>query len=593
MYNEFFGFSEDPFRLSPDPGFLYMAVGHWETLSSMMSGIKERWGIVAVTGDVGTGKTTLIYALLKDLSEKIKTAFIFNPHLTFKQLLKAILGELKVPVGGENTYTLLYKFDQYLNERLAKDETVVIIIDEAQAMSPKVLADLDRLFQQGPAASKILQILLVGQLELEAHLDSEELRQFKQRIAIHRRLPPLNREESKVYIDHRLKKVGSSSKIFTPKALDFICKSARGIPRVINLICDGALYEGYSASSRKIDSQLVREALVENDIIAEEEGVGEDEIAEEKVPFERQEASGQGKPLAKEEDIAAPEIAAAEKTPAEKEKIPEEKPAVDREVAPEKEPIGEKEIIAEKEAAGDKGASGEKEDMAGAGALEDIVYLRLRQGEEIRRSGSVYKKIGISASVAVGLAVLALVYWAEIRSLLFKEEEPVHPPAQARIERQEEKTIQVQEREEKIVKVENGWTLSLLAKRYYGSTNPTFIDLILEANPQISDPDLILVHQSVKIPEIREELLLIRASDATYRIYLGTFSDLSQVGVFQNEAVFEGKKLEIALRKFPSRGTWSRITAGEFKSKEEAIKAILALREKGLLPAFPEVKKKS
>ena len=295
MYQEFFGFSEEPFGLTPDPAFLCMTRSHWETFSAMMEGIREKKGIIVITGDVGTGKTNLVHALLKDLSDKVKTAFVINPHLAFKQLLKTILEKLDVPVGGQNTLTLLYKFDEYIRERSAADETVVILIDEAQVMTPAVLVNLDRLLQRDAAQTRVLQTILVGQPELEAHLDSEGMRQFKQRIAAHSRIRPLNREEAEAYINHRLKKVGSgSSGIFTPEALQLICDAAKGIPRVINLICGGALLAGYITSTREIGIKQVWEAIVEDAIIAGEEAPRATEIAEEEEKMVQEVGEAQG-----------------------------------------------------------------------------------------------------------------------------------------------------------------------------------------------------------------------------------------------------------------------------------------------------------
>lgn len=307
MYNEYFGFSEDPFNLTPDPDFLFMAVSHREGLSSMMSGIEKRLGLIIITGDVGTGKTTLIYTLLRDLKGKLKTVFIFNPRLTFKQLVKVILGELKVPVAGENTYTLLQKFKLFLRERLTEDETVAIIIDEAQQLSDKVLNDLSWFLEQDYPALKLLQILLVGQPELESKLNSEELRLLKKKITIQRRILPLNREESKNYIDHRLQVVGSSSsKIFTPEAIDLIFKFAKGIPRVINRICDGALFLGYDASAPKIDAKIVKETIARDQIACEEEPIPEEEVVAEKEDTPRQET------IAREEVSEEKEVAVEE-----------------------------------------------------------------------------------------------------------------------------------------------------------------------------------------------------------------------------------------------------------------------------------------
>ncbi len=282
-YGEFYGFSEDPFSPSPDPSFLFMAMSHQEAFSAMMSGIQERKGIITITGDVGTGKTTLIFGLQKNLSDKIETAIIFYPRLTFKQLLKAILLELKVPVAEESTDTLLDKFNLYLKEKLASDETVVIIIDEAQNLANKVLLDFGKLYQQDTPELKLLQTLLVGQLELEAKLNSEELRQFKEKVAIQKQISLLNVQESMQYIDHRLRVVGSSSsKVFTPEAVEVICEYAKGAPRVINLICDRALFDGYEASAPIIDAPIVRKAIAENEITAEKALFSEGEVIPER-----------------------------------------------------------------------------------------------------------------------------------------------------------------------------------------------------------------------------------------------------------------------------------------------------------------------
>ncbi len=361
MYKEYFGFSEEPFNLTPDPDFLFMTMTHREGLSSMMSGIERRMGLIVITGDVGTGKTTLIFTLLKDLGGKLRTVFIFNPRLTFRQLVKAMLLELKVPVARENTFTLLQKFKEFLRERLAEDETVVIIIDEAHQLSRKALNDLAWFLEEDYPALKLLQVLLVGQQELEAKLDSEELRLLKKKITIHRRILPLDGEESKGYIDHRLKVVGSSSaKVFTPEAIDLICDYAKGIPRVINKICDGALYAGYDASTPKIDPEIIKEVIARDEIVYQEESMPEDEV------------------VAEEEDTLGQEILA-------KEEVSDKK-----EVAAEEAVIQEEKNLAEKKA---------------IGGMDDFSH---QQEGGLQRAGSLCKKIGMGALASVRIAVFSL-----------------------------------------------------------------------------------------------------------------------------------------------------------------------------------------
>lgn len=262
MYNEHYGFSENPFSLSPDPRFLFPAVSHFETLSLMIDSIQNRKGITVISGEVGIGKTTLIHVLLKDISEKIKTAFIFHPRMNFQDLLRSILLDLSVPIYDDHLPSLLITFSQYLKERRADDETVAIIIDEAQTMEIGVLEDLFRLYSREAPAAKHVQILLVGQTELDIMLDSTKLVEFKDKISMRGRITPLTHKECGQYIDHRLKVVGSNaSKIFDPEATSLIGNFSGGIPRVINLICDRALLSGYTASKERIDVEIVKETI--------------------------------------------------------------------------------------------------------------------------------------------------------------------------------------------------------------------------------------------------------------------------------------------------------------------------------------------
>jgi general secretion pathway protein A len=256
MYNEFYGFSEKPFELTPDPRFLYLTRSHREALASMIHGIKNRKGFISMTGGVGTGKTTLIHSLLNNLTENVKTVLIFHTTITFTDLLKTILRQLDLATVKENRMDLLNQLVRYLVPLENRSEILLIIIDEAQNLPQKVMEEL-QMFSD--LESKAIRIVFVGQPEFEDKLNSEGLTRLKKSIEIRRQLRGLNEEESKEYIDHRLGIVGSSSsEIFFPKALTLICSYAQGIPRLINSLCDNALLMGHGLSQKKIDLDIIR-----------------------------------------------------------------------------------------------------------------------------------------------------------------------------------------------------------------------------------------------------------------------------------------------------------------------------------------------
>jgi general secretion pathway protein A len=264
MYKDFYRFSEEPFALDPDPKFLYLAPSHAQALSCMMQGIQERKGVTVVTGEVGVGKTLLVYALLKDLNPKIKTAFIFQTSLNFENLLMNALQELKASWRPEedNLVCLLAEFRKYLHERLANDETVAIVIDEAQALSEEILKNLFRLYDRDPVAKTLLQIVLVGHPELNPKLNSEKMRLFRNTIGFRCQIRPLAREEGMEYIKYRLNLVGRDmSDVLTSEATSRIWEFADGVPRIMNVLCDLAFRIGETYCSPKIDAKIIREAV--------------------------------------------------------------------------------------------------------------------------------------------------------------------------------------------------------------------------------------------------------------------------------------------------------------------------------------------
>jgi general secretion pathway protein A len=262
MFKKFYGFSEDPFTLEPDPRFFFLTESHRKVLFSLMYGITEKKGFTLLLGETGTGKTTLIHHLLSRLGPHIKAIPIFAPPKTFDELLEVILRELKLPLEEGNGKSRLWQLNEYLYQRSSQNETLLIIVDEVQNLSKEFLEQLRQLCNPDPIRPRFLQGFLVGKPDIANKLDSWDLRALKQRIVMRRQLGPLTEEESRRYIEHRLNEVGSSLEtIFTPEAAALICRHSRGIPRVIHMLCSLALSTGFVLSQKKIDALFIKRIL--------------------------------------------------------------------------------------------------------------------------------------------------------------------------------------------------------------------------------------------------------------------------------------------------------------------------------------------
>jgi general secretion pathway protein A len=260
-YNRFYGFSEKPFEVVPDPQFFYSSQSHLSVLTSVINGIEGRENLVCVTGEVGTGKTTFVHFLLHCLEEKVKTALITYPSNIFEELVSNILVSLDQVVVGETKQALLDQLNGYLTERIREEETLVVIVDEAQNLPSEVMEELGTFYEGGRWVGR-LQIILVGAPELEHKISTPRLRRFAREIGVRCQISPLTEEESMKYIDHRLKLAGSRSReVFTPEAISLIVRQARGFPRVINILCDNAFMIGYGLSKTRVDEDMVRQAV--------------------------------------------------------------------------------------------------------------------------------------------------------------------------------------------------------------------------------------------------------------------------------------------------------------------------------------------
>jgi general secretion pathway protein A len=264
VYEAHYGFAEKPFSLTPDPKYLYPSVRHTEAVAHLEYARRERGGFVLITGEVGTGKTTLTRYFLSRLDSTTATALVLYPALTAAELLRSILEDLHVPVAGTSLKDHVDALHRFLLQARAEGRQVVLLIDEAQDLSPEVLEQVRLISNLETDTEKLIQIVLVGQSELQEMLARRDLRQLAQRVTARYHLAPLNREETEDYIRHRLSVAGGEGKVaFTADALTAVHDLSGGVPRLVNLICDRALLAGYVAGTRSIDAGMMRRAAAE------------------------------------------------------------------------------------------------------------------------------------------------------------------------------------------------------------------------------------------------------------------------------------------------------------------------------------------
>ena len=502
MYIDFYGFREKPFELTPDPRFIFLTPSLRKALASVIYGIKERTGFISVIGEAGTGKTTLIHSLLSGLDAKVKPIIIFHTTVSFNDLLKMILRELDIWAAEKSKKGLWDQLIRYSNQIAAKDEILAIIIDEAHKLPEEVMEELETFSN---LESKAIKIVLVGQPELEDKLNLGGPIQLNRMISVRCQIKPLDEEESKEYIDHRLRLVGSSSlETFTPEAVSMICRYADGIPRIINTLCDNAFLAGYRLYQKKIDASIVRE------MIKGMEG------------------------------------------PSPKRTIPSSSVSINgfRTL-----PFISKFFL-------------NKVSLA-------LLFLFLLGGLFllIHRNSSQRpdKMLGLESIVSPPV---------QTESSSTSTSSQMTPPSASMAALKREYKLR------EVVAVRKGQTVSQLTQKYYGRADLTLIDLLLELNPAITNVHLILVNQEIKIPKITEELLIIHAPDHTLEIHAGTFGTPDPAKFYNDEPALKGKKIEIFPRKASPRETWHRVVIGRFDNKDEALKMISLLKQKGLLPAF-------
>jgi len=274
MYSSFFGLDAEPFRVNPDPHFLYFSDSHREALATLVYAVQQRKGFIVLTGEVGTGKTTLLNALLEKLDPAVQAAYLFNTKLTLEDFFSSLFDELELePLVPFQKSAVLHRLNHYLIERLRNGRHTLLVIDEAQNLSVELLEEIRMLSNLETPRSKLLQIMLVGQPELDMKLAQPELRQLRQRVELRHTIRPLSAQETMEYVRERLLIAGhDTGDLFTGSALRAVYRHSAGIPRVINVICDNALLAAFVAKTQRVSTRMVEDAARDMDFLQLDSG---------------------------------------------------------------------------------------------------------------------------------------------------------------------------------------------------------------------------------------------------------------------------------------------------------------------------------
>jgi general secretion pathway protein A len=268
MYHKFFGLKESPFNINPDPRYLFMTRHIQEALACLIYGIQTRKGFILLTGEVGTGKTTVLNKMLEwSRQENVATAFVFNPRLGEAEFFDFMMADFAIACESQMKSRVLIKLNQWLLERYQQGQRVVLIVDEAQNLSPEMLEEIRLLTNLETSTEKLLQIVLAGQPELEERLNQPDLRQLRQRIILWAKTRPLTLLETHGYVTERLRIAGNSAgEIFSSEAIEAISRYSNGIPRVINLLCEHALITAFVEQNKVIPEKIIREVARDFDL---------------------------------------------------------------------------------------------------------------------------------------------------------------------------------------------------------------------------------------------------------------------------------------------------------------------------------------
>ena len=555
MYASYFGLRQKPFNTTPDPRFLYTNRCYQEAYATLLYGIAERKGFIALTGEVGTGKTTLLRRLMDSVNPTIKVVFVYNTTVTFDELVEFICGELDIAVSGLARVARLQALNRFLLAEAKGGSTVVLLLDEAQNLSSEALENLRLISNLETATDKLLQIVLVGQPELEAKLADPALRQVTQRIAIRFRLEPLDDSEVEPYIDYRLRVVGRSRKdLFSDKAIRTLVRHVNGIPRLINVICDNALALAYATDRPRVDDQMIESVLSDLRLRPPDPR-----------PAPRAAEAGRREPPAHRP--AWPAWARAASTRA----LRPASLAVAAGVAL---------TLLAVAAAGFGGASGVARHLPPLGVLTERA---LGWGQpQSATTASVPAPEGQAAperpSVAAGAESEAT------QPAAAPVTEPVEPPTDERGPRAPDiATIA-----SRTLTVPAGGTISGIVFEHYGRHSSLALDLVHELNPAIRDVDVVMAGQQVRLPQLNPSTLLRRQADGSYRLIISSQPSLMAARQVVRTVRTNGYSAAVTTRDVAADHALYRVEINSLKNRAVAIRAWETARRLGWFEPGPE-----
>jgi len=511
-YAQHYGFSRMPFGEDADREVLFPSETHKEALASVLYGIRERKGYIVVIGERGMGKTHLARQAMGRLDEGVQAVLISDAHDRYYMLLKELTGKLGIRTAESSKGPLLHALYEYLIRCLEKGGNVVLFLDDAHRMKDEIVEELRLMSNLETSRTKLIQIVILAEPELDQRLGAQHMRQIRQRIQILHRLLPFSEDESRQYIEHRLAWAGGAPEVLTAEAMTALCRHGGGIPHTLNILCDGALALGQERSENPVSAQTVRDAhRAAAPLLRREEG------AFRAAPARKSASPGPWVCAATAAVIAGLSLGGYYY-------YAERKAAVSQRGA----------VATATVAAGAPAAAPPARTQAPAPAVQP-------QGPE-----------KAPAPEARGPAHPA----------------PVSTRGPAAPEPEDSETVV------KRVVVSEGATLTSIAARHYGSADATALDHILESNPEITDVDLILTGSEVALPRAAGKARIVTRPDGSLAVHAATFMTQREARDFAVKAGSGPGKIEIVKRNVGPRKDWYRVVSGPFGSREEARAAL-------------------